>query len=50
MSSLEGGLGGFSQGCEICQRLLNRWTSQLDLGYTTGGLERVVLVHNIGAP
>jgi hypothetical protein len=28
------------------QRLLNRWTSQLDLGCTTGGLERVVSVHN----
>ena len=26
--------------------LLNRWTSQLDLGITTGGLERVVSVHN----
>ena len=26
--------------------LLNRWTSQLDLGSTTGGLERVVSVHN----
>ena len=25
---------------------LNRWTSQLDLGCTTGGLERVVSVHN----
>ena len=30
----------------IDQRLLNRWTSQLDLGCTTGGLERVVSVHN----
>jgi hypothetical protein len=30
--------------------LLNRWTSQLDLGSTTGGLERVVSVHNFGAP
>ena len=28
------------------QGLLNRWTSQLDLGCTTGGLERVVSVHN----
>jgi hypothetical protein len=27
------------------QRLLNRWTLQLDLGCTTGGLERVVSVH-----
>ena len=31
---------------QIIQRLLNRWTSQLDLGCTTGGLERVVSVHN----
>ena len=30
----------------ISQGLLNRWTSQLDLGCTTGGLERVVSVHN----
>ena len=30
----------------IRQRLLNRWTSQLDLGCTTGWLERVVSVHN----
>ena len=30
----------------ISQRLLNRWTSQLDLGCTTGCLERVVSVHN----
>ena len=30
----------------IDQRLLNRWTSQLDLGCTTGWLERVVSVHN----
>ena len=28
------------------QRLLNRWTSQLDLGSTAGSLERVVSVHN----
>ena len=28
------------------QGLLNRWTSQLDLGCTTGGLERVVSLHN----
>ena len=28
------------------QGLLNRWTSQLDLECTTGGLERVVSVHN----
>ena len=28
------------------QGLLNRWTSQLDLGCTTGWLERVVSVHN----
>ena len=27
------------------QGLLNRWTSQLDLGCMTGGLERVVSVH-----
>ena len=32
--------------CSTTQRLLNRWTSQLDLGCTTGGLERVVSVHN----
>ena len=32
------------------QGLLNRWTSQLDLGCTSGGLERVVSVHNFGAP
>ena len=30
----------------VMQRLLNRWTVQLDLGCTTGGLERAVLVHN----
>ena len=30
----------------INQGLLNRWTSQLDLGCTTGCLERVVSVHN----
>ena len=29
--------------------LLNRWTSQLDLGSMTGGLERVVSVHNFGS-
>ena len=28
------------------QGLLNRWTVQLDLGCTTGGVERVVSVHN----
>ena len=32
--------------CLFGQGLLNRWTSQLDLGCTTGGLERVVSVHN----
>ena len=31
---------------EIVQRLLNRWTMQLDLGSTTGCLQRVVSVHN----
>ena len=31
---------------KVIQGLLNRWTSQLDLGCTTGGLERVVSVHN----
>jgi hypothetical protein len=31
---------------DLRQRLLNRWTSQLDLECTTGGLERVVSVHN----
>ena len=30
----------------LSQGVLNRWTSQLDLGCTTGGLERVVSVHN----
>ena len=29
----------------IRQGLLNRWTSQLDLGITAGGLERGVSVH-----
>ena len=29
----------------LTQGLLNRWTSQLDLGCMTGGLERVVSVH-----
>ena len=33
-------------GPRLGQGLLNRWTSQLDLGCTTGGLERVVSVHN----
>ena len=33
--------------CYLRQGLLNRWTSQLDFGCTTGGLERVVSVHNI---
>ena len=32
--------------CTLVQGLLNRWTSQLDLVSTTGGLERVVSVHN----
>ena len=31
---------------EINQGLLNRWTVQLGLGCTTGGVERVVSVHN----
>ena len=30
----------------ITQGLLHRWTSQLDLGITAGGLERAVSVHN----
>ena len=30
----------------LIQGLLNRWTSQLDLGNTSGWLERVVSVHN----
>ena len=34
----------FSDG--LNQGLLNRWTLQLDLVCTTGGLERVVSVHN----
>jgi hypothetical protein len=38
------GYGVFKGG--LIQRLLNRWTSQLDLGCTTGCLERVVSVHN----
>ena len=29
------------------QGRLKRWTSQLDFGNTTGGLETVVSVHNI---
>ena len=32
--------------CVIMQGLLNRWTSQLDLGITAGALERAVSVHN----
>ena len=40
--------------CQVSQRLLNRWTSHLDLGCTTGWLERVVSVHystcKFGAP
>ena len=32
--------------CSPNQGLLNRWTSQPDFGCTTGGLERVVSVHN----
>ena len=32
--------------CCLSQGLLNRWTSQLDLGITAGGLERAVSVHN----
>ena len=31
---------------QVSQRLLNRWTLQIDLGSTTGCLERVVSVHN----
>ena len=31
---------------KLSQGLLNRWTSQLDLGCATGGLERIVSVHN----
>ena len=30
----------------VTQRLLNRWTSQLDLGCTTGWLERAVSLNN----
>ena len=33
-------------GNELNQGLLNRWTSQHDLGCTTVGLERVISVHN----
>ena len=40
----------FTLKCLFSQGLLNRWTSQLDLECTTGGLERVVTVHNFGAP
>ena len=36
----------FKNAFEINHGLLNRWTSQLDLGITTGGLESVVSVHN----
>ena len=37
---------GYSMVSILSQGLLNRWTSQLDLGSTTGGLERVVSVNN----
>ena len=36
----------FGYKADITQGLLNRWTSQLDLECTTGGLERVFSVHN----
>ena len=32
--------------CDLIQGPLNQWTSQLDLGNTTDGLETVVLVHD----
>ena len=34
----------------VGQGRLKRWTSQLDLGNTIGGIETVVSVHNFGAP
>ena len=34
----------FSHHVVLSQGLLNRWTSQLDLGCTNGGLERIVSV------
>ena len=37
---------GWVKNFMFTQGLLNRWTSQLDLGCTNGGLERVVSVHN----
>jgi len=40
--------GSFGHGVlgRLAHGLLNRWTSQLDLGITTEGLERVFSVHN----
>ena len=32
--------------CRIVKGLLHRWTLQLDLGITAGGLERTVSLHN----
>ena len=39
-------LEGLLSSCGVSQGRLKRWTSQLDLGNTTGGLETVVSVHN----
>ena len=36
----------FRNSTNFIQELLYRWTSQLDLGITAGGLERAVSVHN----
>ena len=38
-------LEGLLSSCGVSQGRLKRWTSQLDLGNTTGGLETVVSVH-----
>ena len=46
-------LEGLLSSCGVSQGRLKRWTSQLDLGNTSGGLETLVLVHkihNFGAP
>ena len=40
------GLQNIDKEAVIIQGLLNRWTSQLDLDCTTGGLEVIVSVHN----
>ena len=44
--NMQESFSNFNEQRGTIQRLLNRWTSQLDLGSTTGCLERVVSVHN----